>query len=78
MCDRMISPLKMMQRIKHMVQNFEEKDRIQLHELLDLLLWYVFICGCNVVCVFAYMCVYVSAWKFNYLRSDLKLSLSEM
>ena len=39
MCDRMISPLKMMQRVKHMKEEFEEESRIQLHEFLDLILW---------------------------------------
>ena len=37
----MISPLKMMQRIKHMKDDFEEDGRIQLHEFLDLILWSV-------------------------------------
>ena len=37
----MISPLKMMQRIKHMKDDFEEEGRIQLHEFLDLILWSV-------------------------------------
>ena len=36
---RMISPLKMMHRIKHMKQHFDDPERIQLHEYLDLLLW---------------------------------------
>lgn len=39
MCDRMISPLKMLQRVKHMREEFEEENRIQLHEFLDLILW---------------------------------------
>jgi len=39
MCGRIIAPLKMHHRIKHMSQLFDEEDRIQLYEFLDLILW---------------------------------------
>lgn len=39
MCGRIIAPLKMHHRIKHMSQNFDEEGRIQLYEFLDLILW---------------------------------------
>ncbi|XP_046573834.1 uncharacterized protein LOC124281863 [Haliotis rubra] len=39
MCGRMIAPLKLMHRIKHMKEHFEETGRIQLAEFLDLILW---------------------------------------
>ncbi|KAK6191454.1 hypothetical protein SNE40_003141 [Patella caerulea] len=39
MCGRMIAPMKLMHRIKHMKDDFEEKARIQLYEFLDLILW---------------------------------------
>ncbi|CAC5424944.1 unnamed protein product [Mytilus coruscus] len=39
MCGRSIAPLKMMHRIKHMSVHFEEPDRMQLFEFLDLVLW---------------------------------------
>ncbi|XP_013410875.1 uncharacterized protein LOC106174045 [Lingula anatina] len=39
MCGRVIAPLKMMQRLKHMSQNFDENGRMQLYEFLDLILW---------------------------------------
>ncbi|VDI13225.1 Hypothetical predicted protein [Mytilus galloprovincialis] len=39
MCGRSIAPLKMMHRVKHMSVHFEEPDRMQLFEFLDLVLW---------------------------------------
>ena len=39
MCGRIIAPLKMHHRIKHMSQMFDEDGRIQLYEFLDLILW---------------------------------------
>ena len=39
MCGRIIAPLKMHHRIKHMRQMFDEEGRIQLYEFLDLILW---------------------------------------
>ncbi|XP_071099635.1 uncharacterized protein [Haliotis cracherodii] len=39
MCGRMIAPLKLMHRIKHMKEHFEEAGRIQLAEFFDLILW---------------------------------------
>lgn len=39
MCGRIIAPLKMHHRIKHMSQMFDEEGRIQLYEFLDLILW---------------------------------------
>jgi hypothetical protein len=42
MCGRSIAPLKMMHRIKHMAVDFEEPDRMQLFEFLDLVLWYIY------------------------------------
>ncbi|KAL4225566.1 hypothetical protein ACF0H5_016254 [Mactra antiquata] len=39
MCDKVISPLKLMHRIKHSQDSYEEPGRIQLYEFLDLLLW---------------------------------------
>jgi hypothetical protein len=48
MCNRTIAPLKMMHRIKHMRENFDEPSRIQLYEYLDLILWYVWNTGLSV------------------------------
>ncbi|KAL5007495.1 hypothetical protein ScPMuIL_016301 [Solemya velum] len=39
MCERVVSPLKLMHRVKHMRGSLEEKDRIQLSEFMDLILW---------------------------------------
>lgn len=39
MCGRIIAPLKMHHRIKHMSLMFDEEGRIQLYEFLDLILW---------------------------------------
>ncbi|XP_067655330.1 uncharacterized protein [Haliotis asinina] len=39
MCGRMIAPMKLMHRIKHMKEHFEETGRIQLAEFFDLILW---------------------------------------
>ncbi|XP_025088331.1 uncharacterized protein LOC112560610 isoform X2 [Pomacea canaliculata] len=39
MCDRVISPLKLMHRVKHMRGGLEEAGRIQLYEFFDLVLW---------------------------------------
>ncbi|KAK3591897.1 hypothetical protein CHS0354_005107 [Potamilus streckersoni] len=39
MCGKTISPLKLMHRLKHMRQDFDEKDRMQLYDFLDLVLW---------------------------------------
>ncbi|ESO83291.1 hypothetical protein LOTGIDRAFT_236732 [Lottia gigantea] len=39
MCGRMIAPMKLMHRIKHMRDEFDEKGRIQLYEFLELILW---------------------------------------
>lgn len=41
MCDRVISPLKLMHRVKHMRGGLEEAGRIQLYEFFDLVLWSV-------------------------------------
>ncbi|XP_076450399.1 uncharacterized protein LOC143286647 [Babylonia areolata] len=39
MCHRVISPKKLMHRVKHMKTRLEEANRIQLYEFLDLILW---------------------------------------
>ncbi|XP_033645757.1 uncharacterized protein LOC117305114 [Asterias rubens] len=37
LCDRTIAPMKLMHRVKHMQENFDEPGRIQLYEFLDLI-----------------------------------------
>ncbi|XP_060583678.1 uncharacterized protein LOC132739879 isoform X2 [Ruditapes philippinarum] len=39
MCNKTISPMKLMHRIKHSQGSYDEPGRIQLYEFLDLLLW---------------------------------------
>ncbi|KAH3886133.1 hypothetical protein DPMN_010134, partial [Dreissena polymorpha] len=39
MCNLMISPLKLMHRIKHSRDRFDEPGRVQLYEFIDLMLW---------------------------------------
>ncbi|XP_045175240.2 uncharacterized protein LOC123536282 isoform X2 [Mercenaria mercenaria] len=39
MCNKTISPMKLMHRIKHSQNGYDEPGRIQLYEFLDLLLW---------------------------------------
>jgi len=39
MCGKTISPMKLMHRIKHSKDMYDEPGRIQLYEFLDLLLW---------------------------------------
>ncbi|XP_052798389.1 uncharacterized protein LOC128230286 isoform X3 [Mya arenaria] len=39
MCNLTISPLKLMHRIKHSRDSFDEPGRIQLYEFIDLVLW---------------------------------------
>jgi hypothetical protein len=41
MCNKTISPMKLMHRIKHSQASYDEPGRIQLYEFLDLLLWYI-------------------------------------
>ncbi|XP_006818302.1 uncharacterized protein LOC102805544 [Saccoglossus kowalevskii] len=37
MCGRVVAPMKLMHRVKHMKSDFDEKGRIQYYEFLDLL-----------------------------------------
>ncbi|XP_077994671.1 uncharacterized protein LOC144448339 isoform X2 [Glandiceps talaboti] len=37
MCGRVVAPMKLMHRVKHMKVHFDEKGRIQLYEFMDLL-----------------------------------------
>ncbi|XP_033112915.1 uncharacterized protein LOC117113623 isoform X2 [Anneissia japonica] len=37
LCNRIVAPLKLMHRIKHLQEFFDEPDRIQFYEFLDLL-----------------------------------------
>ncbi|CAL1547028.1 unnamed protein product [Lymnaea stagnalis] len=39
LCGRVISPMKLLHRIKHMRAHLEEKGRIQLYEFFNLILW---------------------------------------
>ncbi|XP_069133072.1 serine-rich adhesin for platelets-like isoform X2 [Argopecten irradians] len=39
MCGRSIAPMKLLNRVKHMTHQLEEKGRIQLYEFLDLVMW---------------------------------------
>ena len=77
MCDRMISPLKMLQRVKHMKEDFEEEGRIQLHEFLDLILWFAtnfcMICLVSMCALCKYYhnscCIHISKYSYLYVRT---------